>query len=219
MRKSGITILCIILVFSSFLLLASGCGLTKNNETTESVNAAGVTIDEQILVDTAGVKITATGIEDDAILGKGVNLLIENNSEINVIVECDAIIVNNYIVNCTFTTEVDAGIHANGVLYLDSGELEVVGIHHIGQIEVYFHGYENESRQDVFIAKCATIQTSEFSTMETKVRFDGTELVNRDGIRIVGKYLDEDSFWGPESSFMSKTPRERTWPFIAQTSP
>lgn len=223
MRKSGITILCMTLVLSGFLLLTPGCGSTREEETTtiveatkdrvetekeaeatpttESLKPTGLSIEEQVLVDTAGVKITATGIEDDATLGKGVKLLIENNSDINVIVECDGVIVNNYMVSSFFDAYVDAGKKANTVMYLESGELEAVGINHIGQIEVYFHGYESEFREGIFLAKCATIQTSEFSDMENKVLFDGKELVNRDGVRIVGKFVDEDNYWGSEILF------------------
>ena len=32
--------------------------------------------------------------------------------------------------------------------------------------------------------------------METKAADDGKELLNKNGIRIVGKYVDETSFWG-----------------------
>ena len=32
--------------------------------------------------------------------------------------------------------------------------------------------------------------------MDTSPADEGKELVNQDGLRIVGKYVDEDSFWG-----------------------
>ena len=43
---------------------------------------------------------------------------------------------------------------------------------------------------------CVTIKTSAFDTMDTTPNDAGQELYNADGIRIVGKYVDEGSFWG-----------------------
>ena len=43
---------------------------------------------------------------------------------------------------------------------------------------------------------CVTIQTSEFDSMDSTPNDEGQELYNENGIRIVGKYVDENSFWG-----------------------
>ena len=41
-----------------------------------------------------------------------------------------------------------------------------------------------------------TIKTSAYDSMETVKLDDGHELYNEDGLRIVGKYVDENSIWG-----------------------
>ena len=41
-----------------------------------------------------------------------------------------------------------------------------------------------------------TIQTSAFPQMDVVAMDDGIELLNQDGVRIVGKYVNDDSFWG-----------------------
>lgn len=66
----------------------------------------------------------------------------------------------------------------------------------VGQVEVYFHAYDSESYDTLFNTECITIQTSEFANMDTTPDDAGTELYNADGIRIVGKTVDENSFWG-----------------------
>ena len=43
---------------------------------------------------------------------------------------------------------------------------------------------------------CVTIKTSAYDIMDSTPNDSGQELYNADGIRIVGKYVDENSFWG-----------------------
>ena len=43
---------------------------------------------------------------------------------------------------------------------------------------------------------CVTIKTSAFDSMDATPNDVGKELYNSDGIRIVGKYVNESSFWG-----------------------
>ena len=66
----------------------------------------------------------------------------------------------------------------------------------MGKIEIYFHVYDSSTYDTVFDTECVTIQTSEYANMDTMPNDAGTELYSRDGIRIVGKTVDENSFWG-----------------------
>ena len=143
-----------------------------------------------------GIKITATGMEEDSIWGEGVKLLIENNTEKNIGVGCNALIVNDYMITDLFSTSVAAGKKANEVMYMSSTELEAAGISNIGQIEVYFHIYDGDNFETILDADRVVIQTSQYENMDTENSQDGKELYNQDGIRIVGKYVDEGSFWG-----------------------
>lgn len=161
-----------------------------NNEEVE------ISIDEQVLLEQDGIKITATGIENDSIWGTGVKLLIENNTDKNIGVGNRALIVNDYMITDLFSSTVAAGKKANEVMYMSSSELEAAGISNIGEIEVYFHIYDGDSYETMFDAEGVLIQTSAYENMDTEVTQDGMELYNQDGIRIVGRYVDENSFWG-----------------------
>jgi len=169
-----------------------------NEETAEEDAACStdVTIEEQVLVDQNGIVIKATEYTTDSIWGDGIKLVIENNSDKNVSVGCKALIVNDYMITDLFVADIAAGKKANETMYLSSTELEAAGIDAVGQVEVYFQVYDSASYEDIFTTEAVTIQTSEYANMDTTPNDAGTELYNEGGIKIVGKAVDEDSFWG-----------------------
>lgn len=178
-------------------------GAESNDEspaTTVGTTASAVsdlnTIEEQVLLDQDGVKITAKEYVEDFLFGEGIKILVENTSEGNVGIQCNAVIVNNYMIADLFACEVAAGKKANETIYLLSTELEAAGIENIGQIELYFHIYNSDTYSTLFESECITIQTSGFSDMDVTPDDSGAELYNEDGIRIVGKVVDKNSFWG-----------------------
>ena len=215
-RKIWVVLLCLIL----FVIMAKGCGSetedTKKVVTTQDSEEAGInengkensvqdeektetaeiTIEEQVLVNQDGIVITAKEYVADDIWGDGIKLLLENNSDKTVTVGCNALIVNNYMITDLFVSEVAAGKKSNEVMYLSSSELKAAGIESVGQVEIYFHVYDSASYDTIFDTECVTIQTSEFANMDTTPDDMGTELYNANGIRVVGKTVDEDSFWG-----------------------
>ena len=52
-----------------------------------------VTVEEQVLVEQDGIKITATEMTEDSFWGQGVMLLIENDSDKNISVGCKALMI------------------------------------------------------------------------------------------------------------------------------
>ena len=155
-----------------------------------------VTIDEQVLFEQDGLKVTATEYVTDSIWGDGIKLLLENNGSTDVGVGCNALIVNDYMITDLFSSTVAAGKKANETLYLSSTGLQAAGIDTVGKIEVYFHTFDPDTFMTIKDMDCVTIQTSGFDTMDTTPNDAGQELYNENGIRIVGKYVDESSFWG-----------------------
>ncbi|MGN0962958.1 MAG: DUF6591 domain-containing protein [Clostridia bacterium] len=162
----------------------------------ETADADEVTIEEQVLVERDGVKITAKSYVKDDFWGDGIKVQIENSTKRNVGISCNAVIVNNYMVTDFLSCTVAAGKKANETLYLSSEEMEAAGIVNVGQVEIYFHVYDSDSYDTLFDAEAAVIRTSAYDVMDITPVGGGTELYNRNGIRIVGQYVDEDSFWG-----------------------
>lgn len=166
------------------------------SEASENSDDIAVTIDEQVLFEQGDIVVTATEYVTDSIWGDGIKLLLENNSDKDITVGCNALIVNDYMITDLFVSSIAAGKKSNETLYLSSTQLKAAGIENVGKIEIYFHVYDSSTYETVFDTECVTIQTSEYANMDTMPNDAGTELYNQNGIRIVGKTVDENSFWG-----------------------
>ncbi len=158
--------------------------------------AGAVSIEEQVLYDQDGLKITAKEYTTDDIWGDGIKILVENDTDQDIMLGCDALIVNDYMIHDLFASEIAAGKKANETIYLSSSELKAAGIDTVGRIEIYFRGSDATTYDTLFEKEGAVIETSAVGEMDTKANDDGMELYNEDGIRIVGKTVDENSFWG-----------------------
>ena len=168
----------------------------EESKTSDAQKTETVTIEEQVILNRDGIVITAKEYVKDSIWGDGIKLLLENNTDKTVSVGCEALIVNNYMVTDLFSSEVAAGKKANETLYLSNTALEAAGIDVVGLVEIYFKVYDSESFKTIFTSDCVSIQTSAYANMDTTPDDTGVELYNQGGIRIVGKTVDEDSFWG-----------------------
>jgi hypothetical protein len=215
-RKWIVAVLCL----AVFAAMALGRGQSDSDETKQAVSSEGsekvdtdentsnasdvskassgaaVTIDEQVLFDQDGIVVTATEYVTDNIWGDGIKLLLENNSDKDVTVGCNALIVNDYMITDLFSSGIAAGKKSNETLYLSSSQLKAAGIENVGKIEIYFHIYDSSTYDTVFDPECVVIQTSAYANMDTMPNDAGTELYHQDGIKIVGKTVDENSFWG-----------------------
>lgn len=218
MKKFKILALC--LVMSAFAAMALGSGSDSSSEKKEIVasdsssstdssdsasvdtkaeektTATAVTIEEQVLFEKDGLKVTATEYVVDSIWGDGIKLLVENEGTSDIGLGCNALIVNDYMITDLFSTTVAAGKKDYETLNLSSSGLKAAGIDNVGQIEIYFHTFDANSYMTISDIDCVTIKTSAYDSMDNTPNDAGQELYNADGIRIVGKYVDESSFWG-----------------------
>lgn len=169
---------------------------TDEATVTEESSTSDITIDEQVLFEQDGLKVTATEYVTDSVFGDGINLLIENNGSTDVGLGCNALIVNDYMISDLFSSTVAAGKKDYETLSLSSSGLKAAGIENVGQIEIYFHTFDADSYMTISDIDCVTIKTSAYDIMDSTPNDSGQEIYNSDGIRIVGKYVDENSFWG-----------------------
>ena len=175
---------------------SSTSGQPSVPEESDAPEETAVTIENAVLLDQDGLVITAKELVDDSIWGMGVKVLVENNSEKNLGVQCNSIIVNNYMITDLFSCSVAAGKKSNETIYLSSSGLEAAGITTISDIVISFHVFDSDSYSTLFDTAEIEIKTSAYRTVEQVVMDDGKELFNQDGIRIVGRFVEEDSFWG-----------------------
>lgn len=169
---------------------------TDEATVTEESSTLDITIDEQVLFEQDGLKVTATEYVTDSVFGDGIKLLIENNGSTDVGLGCNALIVNDYMISDLFSSTVAAGKKDYETLSLSSSGLKAAGIENVGQIEIYFHTFDADSYMTISDIDCVTIKTSAYDIMDSTPNDSGQEIYNSDGIRIVGKYVDENSFWG-----------------------
>lgn len=211
--KKKFKVLAIVLCMVLFATMAIGSGSSEsgggkevvssgnsegkdNSQTDKKEEESTITIEDQVLLDKDGIVVTAKEYVIDSIWGEGIKLLVENNGDRAVTVSSDAVIVNNFMISALFVEEVAPGKKSNETLYLSSSELKAAGIETVGQVELYFHVYDSESYEGIFDSDGVTIKTSAFASMDANPDDSGTELYNANGIRIVGKTVDENSFWG-----------------------
>lgn len=161
-----------------------------------ATEAAQVSIQSTTLVDQDGLVITTSGLTDDSLFGMGVKVLVENNTDQNLVVQCGSLVVNNYMITGLFSCSVAAGKKANDVIDLSWSELEAAGITTLSDIAIKFHVYNDDTFDTLFDTDEVEIKTSAYGTVTQPALDDGQELYNQGGVRIVGRYVDENSFWG-----------------------
>lgn len=165
-------------------------------EVTTKAKPATPTIEEAVVFEEDGIKITAKEYTSDSIWGDGIKFLIENDTDKNIMVGCTALIVNNYMISDLFATEVAAGKKTNETMTLSSTQLKAAGIDVIGQVEIYFHIYDSDTYDTIKDTDCILIKTSLYDQMDTKADDSGEVLYDEGGIRIIGKYVNDSDFWG-----------------------
>ena len=89
---------------------------TMPDDSKQSVDT-DATIESVVLLDQDGLVITAKELIDDSIWGKGLKVLIENNSEENLGVQCKSLIVNNYMIEDLFSCSIAAGKKSNSQVH------------------------------------------------------------------------------------------------------
>lgn len=199
MKKMMAFVLVLVLLIA---LTACGGNSTKTNldsgdaVTQTATDAQAVTIERMVLVDQNGLVITAQELVEDSLWGTGVNILIENNSDNDLGIQCKSLTVNGFMVTDLFSSTIAAGKKANDTIYLSSSQLKEAGITTISDIAISFQVFDPNSYTNVFNTQEIDIKTSADGTTKQLAMDDGKELFNQEGIRIVGRYIENDTIWG-----------------------
>ena len=118
-------------------------GSTANKSSTSAE-----TITEQVVLDQAGIKITAKAIEKDG-WDTGLKVMIENNTDKEITVQARDVCVNGCVIEHTFSSDVTAGMKANDFIRFSESGLERSGITTIADISLKFHIFDGESWDDI----------------------------------------------------------------------
>lgn len=182
----------------------------SNNEPAENINNAveetadiaetstEVSIEESVIFDQDGIKITAKSLDMTGFFGPEIKLLIENGSEKSVTVQSRNTSVNGYMIEPMLSADVAAGKKANDTLTLTQSDLDAAGITTIADIELSFHIFDSESWDTIIDSDPIRIETSAADGFEYLYDDSGDLVYNENGVEIVVKGLSEDGSWlGP----------------------
>lgn len=171
----------------------------EGQDEAKEITAEDVVIEEQVLLEQDGIKITAKELSTDSFWGPEVKVLIENTSTKSVTVQLRDVSVNGIMMEPMFSAEVAAGKKVNDSITFMTSEFEEAGITIIQNMEFSFHVFDTESWNTVFDSETIYLTTNADGMVEQEVDKEGQLVLEQDGISIVIKEADsEDSFWGAD---------------------
>lgn len=189
------------------MLLLAGCSSSEADAasvTSAETSYAGaseaeqetqdVTLAETVLFDQDGIRITATGLSTDSLFGPELNLLVENDSAQNIVVQPNYCLVNGYMMDGLLSADVAAGKKANDTLDFLSNALARCGIETITDIELDLVVSDGDSWQTLYETGPVILQTSAAGQYTQTYDDSGEEIYNQNGIRVVAKSVNDDLF-------------------------
>lgn len=171
---------------------------TPEQEPSEAPADLTASIDEIVLVDESGIRITAKSLDNDALFGPELKLLIENDSGNDLTIQCRNASVNGYMADTMMSVDVANGKKANDSLTFMRSSLEACGIETIADMEFSFHCFLSDDWSTYLDTAPICLRTSAADTYEYSYDDSGSTAYEANGIKIVVKGLSEDSsFLGP----------------------
>lgn len=214
MKKS----LALVLVLCTLAVPLTGCASAKPEPTkaTSPVTAppqteppepttpkSDVTLENQVIYDRDGVRITVTGMEEDAWTGTKIWMMLENNTDRNLLLTGDVFVVNGITVQAYLYAEVAAGMKANDSLELFT---DVLDSSHIDKIAT-IHGYDtrivDSDSLDTVAKVPLSLETSIAETHTQEIDDSGEEIFSQDGITVIAQVISEE-FYGQTVQLLVK---------------
>lgn len=164
-------------------------------ETKEEKKSQGPSIEEQVLYEENGFRITAKELkfDEDEEYGNSkasLSLFMENEGKEDLDYVITALTVNHYEMGNSISgmnVNVPSGKKANENLNIYGKELEKAGfdLYEIGEIEVDFRiGKTEDETSDYVRTGLLSIKTTDYDKVEGKPAEDGKEIFNEAGVRI-----------------------------------
>ena len=170
----------------------------KEEEETKISSKAKV--EEKVLVDRDGVKVTLKSIDYNSyeVVFK---LLVENNTSKTVTVQDDNVSINGLMVNSLFSATVAPGKKANDELSIMNEDLKIAKIKAIKDVELDLKAFDDETYDDIFVEKGIKFETDATDYVQ-EYNTEGELVVDKNGVKIYAlKVDDKDSFWGADIYF------------------
>lgn len=183
----------------------SSAGSTASSEAESSAAAteeatatpepsAQPTLEETVLLDEGGIKVTATGLTDYGLGGApDLELHVKNNTDGDITIQTsEYAAVNGCMVRGIASIQASAGDSADDtVMFLDD-EFEEAGIETVSDIKLAVRAIDADWNE-ICASDFVTVKTSAYGTVETPA-VDGDVLYDKDGVKVIllGTEEDED---------------------------
>ncbi|MCR5005993.1 MAG: hypothetical protein K6A77_08810, partial [Clostridiales bacterium] len=194
----------------------------EGSEAPAETVAPTIMIEEQVLLDQDGIKITARSTTEPTEGTPLVTLEYENQTDHTLGFVGRDMTLNGYTFEDGSSMQpVEAGSTVQDIVYYyTSPTFEYLGItpETIGEIGITFRVNDQETLEDV-IEIPAQIKTAAYDSMEVKKLEDGTELYDKDGLHITGKYVEADSLFGTGILLFVENGMDQKvdlWPYYAE---
>ena len=156
--------------------------------------SAQPTLEETVLLDEGGIKVTATGLTDYGLGGApDLKLHVENNTDGDIMVQTsEYAAVNGCMVRGIASIQTSAGDSADDtVMFLDD-EFEAAGIETVSDIKLAVRAIDADWNE-ICASDFVTVKTSAYGTVETPA-VDGDVLYDKDGVKVIllGTEEEED---------------------------
>ena len=155
-------------------------------------------IQETVLLDQAGIRVTATGLSESEWIGPEINVLIENDTDQSVTLQTLNVSINGIMYSPVFFCEVAAGKKSNEVISFYQSDLDSYGITSIQSIELTVEAMDSSSWETLVTGDVITLTTD--APRETQALDDsGIPALDQNGLQIVVRGVNtDDGLWGPE---------------------
>jgi len=177
--------------------------LSQDEDSETDIKKKEVTIEETLLFDKDGITIAVTGYKSDD-WADSIEFCVENNSDRDITISSDDVIINDYMTLESLYFEVSAGKKLNDSISLFDDSYGDTA----GKVEIYFDIYDSETYDDLFVDEYFVFETSALEGMKRK-SVDGTEVYNSDGVKIVVADLVKDEVFGYELKFYIENNSEK----------
>jgi hypothetical protein len=158
-----------------------------------------VNVEEKVILENGGVVITLKSLSIDDLFGPTLDILIENNSEKDIVVQTRNSVINDVMIDALFSSEVAAGKKANDGITFMASDLQKADIKTIKNFEFSIIIIDAGSFDTIYESDTIDIPTSADPAYVQNFDDSGFVALDKNDIKIVIKKLDsEDSFWGAD---------------------
>ena len=176
---------------------------TQTVPTLTDVNQTEPVLPEQVIYDSDGIRITIKGMEENTVTGTNINILVENETERNVVFSGDLFVVNRVTVPGYLYAEVAAGTRKNDAIEFYTDVLNTADISHMGEIRAYDARIVDTDTYETLATIPLELITAYGKTGEYTHDESGVKLYDDHGIVVTAQMIT-DEFYGKTARLLVK---------------